>query len=50
MENKIYHCEDCYFFEKGMCKADTGEYRSTTPENIACVEFEFKKIRNFKIL
>lgn len=44
-----YTCFCCYFFDKGMCKAETGEYRSTTKENVACAEFEYSIIRTFKV-
>lgn len=42
-------CFCCYFFDNGICKADAGEYRSTTEDNIACAEFEFSLIRTFKV-
>lgn len=42
--DKEYRCNDCYFFDKGICKAVTGEYRYADKSNEACDEFEYKRI------
>lgn len=44
-----YNCKDCAYFANGeVCRCD-GEYRETTKENVACVNFECDKIIDFRI-
>lgn len=43
-EDSKYRCRDCCLFDKGLCKADTGEYRYSDNDNEACKEFEYKHI------
>ena len=43
MEKSDYHCKDCLFYMNETCK-QSGEYRTTTPKNVACVSFEYINI------
>lgn len=44
-----YCCRDCSYFVIGEVCRCQGEYRETTKENVACVNFEYDKIINFRI-
>lgn len=48
-EARRYCCKDCaYFANDEVCRWQ-GEYRETTKENVACVDFECDKIIDFRI-
>lgn len=40
-KNKKFHCKDCIFFEKDVCKSDAVEMY-TAEFSEACSRFEFK--------
>lgn len=48
-EMKKYCCMDCAYFGKGEVCRRSGEYRTTTKENVACEDFEYDKIINYRI-